>query len=78
MRDGQIASTVTGVEMFKKLLNEGQAGENVGLLLRGIKRTDVERGQMVRSRERPFAFPAAVEDLAALKAHTKRFLLELK
>lgn len=40
-------TTVTGVEMFKKLLNEGQAGDNVGLLLRGIKRTDVERGQVV-------------------------------
>lgn len=35
-----------GVEMFKKLLNEGQAGDNVGLLLRGIKRDDVERGQV--------------------------------
>ena len=32
--------------MFKKLLNEGQAGDNVGLLLRGIKRDDVERGQV--------------------------------
>ena len=40
-------TTVTGVEMFKKLLNEGQAGDNVGLLLRGIKRDDVERGQVV-------------------------------
>jgi elongation factor Tu len=47
IRPDKITSTVTGVEMFKKLLNEGQAGENVGLLLRGIKRTDVERGQMV-------------------------------
>jgi elongation factor Tu len=33
--------------MFKKILNEGQAGDNVGLLLRGVKRTDVERGQVV-------------------------------
>ncbi|MGV1004070.1 MAG: elongation factor Tu [Candidatus Nanopelagicales bacterium] len=40
-------STVTGVEMFRKILDEGQAGENVGLLLRGIKREDVERGQVV-------------------------------
>ena len=40
-------TTVTGVEMFKKLLNEGQAGDNVGLLLRGIKREQVERGQVV-------------------------------
>lgn len=38
---------VTGIEMFRKLLDEGQAGENVGLLLRGIKREDVERGQCV-------------------------------
>jgi len=40
-------TTVTGVEMFPKLLDEGQAGENVGLLLRGLKREDVERGQVV-------------------------------
>jgi elongation factor Tu len=40
-------STVTGVEMFRKLLDSGQAGDNVGLLLRGIKREDVERGQVV-------------------------------
>ncbi|HXO80700.1 MAG TPA: elongation factor Tu [Mycobacterium sp.] len=40
-------TTVTGVEMFRKLLDQGQAGDNVGLLLRGIKREDVERGQVV-------------------------------
>ena len=40
-------SVVTGVEMFHKLLDEGMAGDNVGLLLRGIDRTDVERGQVV-------------------------------
>jgi len=40
-------TTVTGVEMFRKLLDEGRAGENVGLLLRGTKREDVERGQVV-------------------------------
>ena len=45
-RDKQ-TTTVTGVEMFRKLLDEGRAGENVGLLLRGIKREDVERGQVV-------------------------------
>ncbi|MBI5447745.1 MAG: elongation factor Tu, partial [Gammaproteobacteria bacterium] len=39
-----IVSTVTGVEMFRKLLDEGRAGDNVGILLRGIKREDVERG----------------------------------
>lgn len=40
-------TTVTGVEMFKKLLDEGQAGDNVGCLLRGLKREDVERGQVL-------------------------------
>ena len=40
-------TTVTGVEMFRKLLDEGQAGDNVGLLLRGTKREDVERGQVL-------------------------------
>jgi len=40
-------TTVTGIEMFRKLLDEGWAGENVGLLLRGVKREDVERGQVV-------------------------------
>jgi elongation factor Tu len=40
-------TTVTGVEMFRKILDEGRAGENVGLLLRGIKREEVERGQVV-------------------------------
>lgn len=39
--------TVTGVEMFRKLLKQGQAGDNVGVLLRGIKREDVERGQVL-------------------------------
>ncbi len=47
IREGAIKSTVTGVEMFRKLLDEGQAGENVGLLLRGTKREDVERGMVV-------------------------------
>ncbi|NRB25163.1 elongation factor Tu [Shewanella sp.] len=40
-------STCTGVEMFRKLLDEGRAGENCGVLLRGIKREDVERGQVL-------------------------------
>ena len=40
-------STCTGVEMFRKLLDEGRAGENVGVLLRGTKREDVERGQVL-------------------------------
>ncbi len=40
-------TTVTGVEMFRKLLDQGEAGDNVGILLRGIEKTDVERGQIV-------------------------------
>ncbi|MCK5525302.1 MAG: elongation factor Tu [Thiomargarita sp.] len=40
-------TTCTGVEMFRKLLDSGQAGDNIGVLLRGIKRTDVERGQVL-------------------------------
>ncbi|WP_167179461.1 elongation factor Tu, partial [Brevundimonas terrae] len=40
-------STCTGVEMFRKLLDQGQAGDNVGVLLRGLKREDVERGQVL-------------------------------
>ncbi len=40
-------TVVTGVEMFKKLLDEGTAGDNVGLLLRGIERKDIERGQVI-------------------------------
>jgi elongation factor Tu len=45
IRDNQ-KTTVTGVEMFRKLLDRGEAGDNVGLLLRGLKREDVERGQV--------------------------------
>ncbi len=40
-------TTCTGVEMFRKLLDEGRAGENVGVLLRGTKREEVERGQVL-------------------------------
>ncbi|MCL7836532.1 EF-Tu/IF-2/RF-3 family GTPase, partial [Pasteurella multocida] len=40
-------TTVTGVEMFRKLLDEGRAGENVGALLRGTKREEIERGQVL-------------------------------
>ena len=47
LRDKSMASVVTGVEMFHKSLDEGMAGDNCGLLLRGIERTDVERGQVV-------------------------------
>ena len=42
-----VTTTVTGVEMFNKTLNEGQAGDNVGCLVRGIERTDIERGQVL-------------------------------
>lgn len=42
-----VKTTVTGVEMFRKLLDQGQAGDNVGVLLRGTKRDDVERGQVL-------------------------------
>ncbi len=47
IREGSQKTIVTGVEMFRKLLDEGQAGENVGLLLRGTKREDVERGMVL-------------------------------
>jgi len=42
-----VKSTCTGVEMFRKILDQGQAGDNVGVLLRGVKREDVERGQVL-------------------------------
>jgi len=47
IHEKSMKTTVTGVEMFRKLLDEARAGENVGLLLRGIKREEVERGQVV-------------------------------
>ncbi|KAH9622249.1 hypothetical protein KSS87_011772 [Heliosperma pusillum] len=47
MQGGPLKTTVTGVEMFKKILDRGEAGDNVGLLLRGLKREDVQRGQVV-------------------------------
>uniref|UniRef100_A0A803LB05 Tr-type G domain-containing protein n=1 Tax=Chenopodium quinoa TaxID=63459 RepID=A0A803LB05_CHEQI len=47
MPGGPVKTTVTGVEMFKKILDHGQAGDNVGLLLRGLKREDVQRGQVI-------------------------------
>jgi elongation factor Tu len=53
-----VKTTVTGIEMFRKLLDEAQAGDNVGVLLRGIERTDIERGQVL-------AKPGSI------KAHTK-------
>ena len=47
LREKSVSTVVTGVEMFHKMLDEGQAGDNVGLLLRGIDREDVERGMVV-------------------------------
>ncbi|MFV2018795.1 elongation factor Tu [Micromonospora sp. LOL_023] len=47
IREKSMKTTCTGIEMFRKLLDEARAGENVGLLLRGIKREDVERGMVV-------------------------------
>ena len=46
IRDTQI-TTVTDIEMFRKLLDEGRAGDNVGLLMRGLKKDDLERGQVI-------------------------------
>ena len=47
MKDAVDKTTVTGVEMFRKLLDRGEAGDNVGCLLRGVKKTEVERGQVL-------------------------------
>src|SRR5919202_1971638 len=47
IKEGKQTTTVTGIEMFRKLLDEGQVGENVGLLLRGRKRDEVARGRVV-------------------------------
>ena len=47
IRSQKQTTTITGVEMFRKILDEGRAGENVGLLLRGTKKEEVERGQVV-------------------------------
>jgi elongation factor Tu len=47
IKDAKMTSTVTGVEMFRKILDRGEAGDNVGLLLRGIDKEEVERGMVV-------------------------------
>jgi len=47
LREKSMSTVVTGVEMFHKTLNEGMAGDNAGLLLRGVERTDVERGMVI-------------------------------
>ena len=56
-----VKTTVTGVEMFRKLLESGQAGDNIGALLRGTKREDVERGQVL-------AAPGSIKPYAKFKA----------
>ncbi len=43
----KLTSTITGVEMFRKILNRGEAGDNVGILLRGIEKTDIKRGMVI-------------------------------
>jgi elongation factor Tu len=45
-----VKTTVTGVEMFRKLLDQGQAGDNIGALLRGMKREEIERGQVLAAK----------------------------
>mgnify|MGYP006075659483 CR=1 FL=1 len=47
MQDEKIKSTITGVEMFRKILDRGEAGDNVGLLLRGIDKSDIKRGMVI-------------------------------
>ncbi|KAG6645156.1 hypothetical protein CIPAW_08G102800 [Carya illinoinensis] len=47
VESGPLKTTVTGVEVFKKILDQRQVGDNVGLLLRGLKREDIKRGQLI-------------------------------
>ena len=61
LKEKPVKSTVTGVEMFKKQLDRGQAGDNVGLLLRGLKREDIQRGQVL-------AVPGAVKTATEVEA----------
>ncbi|AGF78577.1 translation elongation factor 1A (EF-1A/EF-Tu) [Desulfocapsa sulfexigens DSM 10523] len=56
-----VKTTCTGVEMFRKLLDEGQAGDNIGALLRGVKREDIERGQVL-------AKPGSIKPHTSFKA----------
>ena len=51
MGDEKLTSTVTGVEMFRKILDRGEAGDNVGLLLRGIEKTDIKRGMVIAKKD---------------------------
>ncbi|MEZ4938272.1 MAG: elongation factor Tu [Crocinitomicaceae bacterium] len=61
MGDEKLTSTVTGVEMFRKILDRGEAGDNVGLLLRGIDKTDIRRGMVI-------AKPGSITPHAKFKA----------
>jgi elongation factor Tu len=61
LSDEKLTSTVTGVEMFRKILDEGRAGENVGLLLRGIEKEQIKRGMVV-------AKPGSITPHAKFKA----------
>lgn len=51
MGEEKLVSVVTGVEMFRKILNRGEAGDNVGLLLRGIEKTDIKRGMVIAKKD---------------------------
>ena len=51
MGDEKITSTITGVEMFRKILDRGEAGDNVGLLLRGIEKDDIRRGMVIAKKD---------------------------
>jgi len=61
MQSERLTSTVTGVEMFRKILDRGEAGDNVGLLLRGIEKTDIRRGMVI-------AKPGSIQPHAKFKA----------
>jgi elongation factor Tu len=63
LRDDILKTVCTGVEMFRKVLDQGQAGDNIGILLRGIKRDEVERGQVV-------AAPGSITPHKRFKAET--------
>ena len=51
MGEEKLTSTITGVEMFRKMLDRGEAGDNVGLLLRGIEKTDIKRGMVIAKKD---------------------------
>ena len=51
MGEEKLTSTITGVEMFRKILDRGEAGDNVGLLLRGIEKTDIKRGMVIAKKD---------------------------